>query len=84
MCLAVPGKIVEISESCSIRMALVDFGGVARSACLECIDDAAVGNYVLVHAGFAISKVDEEEALRTVSLLKELERLDESSGHVAP
>jgi len=75
MCLAVPGKIVEIYESDGIRMAQIDFGGVARSACLEYLQDASVGNYVLVHVGFAISKVDEEEALRTYRCLEEMDQL---------
>jgi hydrogenase expression/formation protein HypC len=83
MCLAVPGKIVEIYESEGIRMAQVDFGGVTRSACLEYLREAAVSSYVLVHVGFAISKVDEEEALRTYEYLEEMDRLAElqAGGH---
>ncbi len=75
MCLAVPGKIVESYDSHGIRMSKVDFGGITREACLEYLPDAAVGDYVLVHVGFAISKVDEEEAARTFQYLAEMDEL---------
>jgi hydrogenase expression/formation protein HypC len=89
MCLAIPGKIVELYESDGIRMAQVDFGGVTRSACLEYLQDITPGNYVLVHVGFAISKVDEEEAARTYQYLAEMDQLAEldaasEPGHEAP
>ncbi len=77
MCLAIPGKITDIQESGGIRMAKVDFGGVIRQACLEYLPEASVGNYVMVHVGFAISKVDEEEAARTYHYLQELDQLRE-------
>jgi hydrogenase expression/formation protein HypC len=77
MCLAIPGKIVEIYETEGLRMAGIDFAGVKRHACLEYVPSAEVGNYVLVHVGFAISKVDEEEAARTYQYLAELGQLDE-------
>ncbi len=75
MCLAVPGKIVESYDNHGIRMSKVDFGGITREACLEYLPDAAVGDYVLVHVGFAISKVDEEEAARTFQYLAEMDEL---------
>lgn len=77
MCLAVPGKIVDLYESRGMRMAKVDFGGVTREACLEYIPDASAGNYVLVHVGFAISLIDEEEAARTYQYLREMDQLTE-------
>jgi len=74
MCLAVPGKILELFQEEGIRMARVEFGGVVRNACMEYLPEAAVGDYVIVHVGFAISKVDEEEAQRTYQLLAEMEQ----------
>jgi hydrogenase expression/formation protein HypC len=69
MCLAVPGKIVKIAES---FMALVDLAGVEREVSLELVPEAKEGNYVLIHAGFAIQLIDEEEALKTLELFKEM------------
>jgi hydrogenase expression/formation protein HypC len=77
MCLAIPGRVVETFERDELRMAKVQFGGIVREACLEYVPDAAVGEYVLVHVGFAISRVDEEEAARTYQLLEELDQLSE-------
>jgi hydrogenase expression/formation protein HypC len=72
MCLAVPGKIVEIADGA----ARVDFGGVQREAGLDALPDAAVGDYVLVHAGYAIARLDEDEALETIRLLREAGALE--------
>ena len=77
MCLAIPGKIVDFHESHGVRMSKVDFGGITREACLEYIPDAKLGDYVLVHVGFAISRVDEEEAARTYRYLQEMDQLSE-------
>ena len=78
MCLGIPGRIVEISDDAGLRMGVVDFGGVRREVCLAYLeDDVAVGDYAVVHVGFAISKVDEEEAKRTFEMLKEMSELDE-------
>ncbi|HEY1496898.1 MAG TPA: HypC/HybG/HupF family hydrogenase formation chaperone [Candidatus Solibacter sp.] len=77
MCLAIPGKIVEFHENHGVRMSQVDFGGITREACLEYVPDAKLGDYVLVHVGFAISKVDEEEAARTYRYLEEMGQLSE-------
>jgi hydrogenase expression/formation protein HypC len=77
MCLAIPGKIVAFHENHGVRMSKVDFGGITREACLEYLPDAKVGDYVMVHVGFAISKVDEEEAARTYRYLQELDQLAE-------
>ena len=78
MCLAIPGKVVEFHNTDGIRMSKVDFGGVTREACLEYLPEAALGDYVLVHAGFAISRVDPDEAARTLQLLAEMKDLDEA------
>jgi hydrogenase expression/formation protein HypC len=77
MCLAIPGKVIEAFDRDGMRLAKVQFGGIAREACLEYVPDTKVGEYVLVHVGFAISKVDEEEALRTYQLLEEMDQLTE-------
>ena len=78
MCLAIPGKVMEFHQTDGLRMSRVDFGGVSREACLEYLPEAAIGDYVLVHAGFAISRVDPEEAARTLRLLEEMGQLDEA------
>lgn len=78
MCLGIPGRIVEIADDAGLRMGVVDFGGVRREVCLAYLDDdVAVGDYAIVHVGFAISKVDEAEAKRTFEMLKEMSELDE-------
>jgi hydrogenase expression/formation protein HypC len=78
MCLAIPGRVLEFHDADGVRMSKVDFGGVAREACLAYLPEAKVGDYVLVHAGFAISRVDPEEAARTLRLLEEMGSLDEA------
>jgi hydrogenase expression/formation protein HypC len=82
MCLAVPGKLTELYDAGGIAMARVDFGGVTREACLAYLPEAAVGDYVLVHAGFAITMVDQAEALQTLEDLRQLGELagEEDSG----
>ena len=77
MCLAIPGKVVDAFDQNGMRMAKVQFGGIIREACLEYVPDTKVGEYVLVHVGFAISKVDKEEAARTYQLLEEMDQLTE-------
>jgi hydrogenase expression/formation protein HypC len=69
MCLGIPGKVIDIREEAGLRMGRVDFGGVRKEACLAYEPDVEVGDYVIVHVGFAISRVDEEEALRTLEML---------------
>lgn len=76
MCLAVPGKIENISgDEPLYRMGKVNFGGVLKQVSLAYVPEAIVGDYVIVHAGFAISKVDEEEAMKVFDLFKEMEEL---------
>lgn len=74
MCLAIPGEVLEISGGDPLtRMARVSFGGVIREASLAYVPDAKPGDYVLVHAGFALQKVDEEEARRTLELFEQMD-----------
>jgi len=77
MCLAIPGKVIEVFEAQGLRMARADFGGTIRKVCLEYLPEAGLGDYVLVHVGFALSRVDPEEAARTYQLLHELGQLEE-------
>lgn len=77
MCLGVPGKVVAVLDEDGVRMGKVDFGGVARKVCLEHVPDVLVGEYVLVHVGFALSKLDEVEARRVFELLLELDQLED-------
>lgn len=77
MCLAIPGKVIETYANNGMHMARVQFGGVTREACLEYVPDTRVGEYVLVHVGFAISRVDEDEAKKTYAALLELDQLGE-------
>jgi len=78
MCLGIPGRIVEIRDDAGLKMGTIDFGGVRREVCLAYLgDEVAVGDYAIVHVGFAISKVDEEEAKRTFEMLQEMGELDE-------
>jgi hydrogenase expression/formation protein HypC len=72
MCLAVPGKINEIYSAGAMRMAKVDFGGVIREVCIETLPEAKVGDYTIVHAGFALNLLSEEEAQSTLDILSEL------------
>ncbi len=85
MCLAIPGKILEIETDVQPVMARVSFGGVQKRICLEWLPEARIGDYVLVHVGFAISKMDEREALETLKLLDEIEgAYDELNGEEPP
>ena len=81
MCLAIPGKILEIDPVTQPKMGNVSFAGIQKRVCIEWVPDVKVGDYVLVHVGFAISTIDEEEALETLRLLAEMGDLaDELSG----
>lgn len=71
MCLGVPGRIIEVQEGGLMRMGKVDFGGITRQVCLAYVPEAQVGDWVIVHVGFAISRLEEEEALETLRLLGE-------------
>ncbi|MCL4395599.1 MAG: HypC/HybG/HupF family hydrogenase formation chaperone [Chloroflexi bacterium] len=78
MCLGVPGKVISIEpNSLGMTMGKVSFGGVAKEVCLAYVPDAAVGDYVIVHAGFALNKLDEAEAMEVFELLKEMGEVEE-------
>ena len=78
MCLGIPGRITEIHDENGVAMGTVDFGGVRRSVCLAYVaNDVAPGDYAVIHVGFAIAKVSEDEAKRTYTLLEEMSQLDE-------
>jgi hydrogenase expression/formation protein HypC len=76
MCLAVPGKILEIYEINGLLMGKIDFGGVTREVCLTYVPEAKVGDYTIIHVGFALNLVDEAEALETLSLLEQISNQD--------
>jgi len=83
MCLAIPGKIqsIDIIHNGMVRMAKVSFGGIIKEASLEMLPAADIGDYVLVHVGVAISKIDEAEAAKTFEYLKEIGEIDELIEH---
>jgi len=80
MCLGVPGKVIEKYEAGGLPMGKVDFGGVVREACLAYVPDVEVGDYTLIHVGFAISKLSEKEAMETLEILNEIGMLEEELG----
>jgi hydrogenase expression/formation protein HypC len=77
MCLGVPGKLTEIYETGGMHMCKVDFGGVTREACLQALPEAKLGDYVIVHAGFALNILSEQEAQETLDVLTELALVEE-------
>jgi hydrogenase expression/formation protein HypC len=77
MCLGIPAKIVEIYPQGNLKMAKVDFGGVMKEVCLEYVPEAQIGDYCLVHVGFAISLMDEEEAQETLKLIGEVAAIED-------
>lgn len=80
MCLAVPGKVIDLHEREGTLMSVVDFGGVHKDVCLQYIPDVAIGDYVVVHVGFAIQRLDEESALKTLAEFEHLGVLNEEFG----
>ena len=83
MCLAIPGKVISVDDGVS-RMGKVQFGGITRTACLDFVPEAGIGDYVLVHVGFALSKIDEEEARKTLADLETLANLQDELGPEEP
>ena len=78
MCLGVPGKVLSIEpNSVGMTMGKVSFGGVAKEVCLAYVPEAEIGDYVIVHAGFALNKLDEEEAMEVFELLKQMGEIEE-------
>ncbi len=85
MCLAVPGRIVAITQDVGgIRMAQLDFGGIQKQACLAYVPEAGVGDYVIVHVGFALSVIDEESAQETLRHFREMGVLEQELGEAPP
>jgi hydrogenase expression/formation protein HypC len=83
MCLGIPGKVTEVYTDHEMRMGKVDFGGVAREVCLEAVDEVKVDDYVIVHAGFALSILSEEDAMETLSILNEMSLLADEMDEIA-
>ena len=77
MCLGVPGKVVEIYEVDDVRMGKIDFDGIKKEVCLAYLPDIQVGDYTIVHVGFAITQLDEASALETLAMFRELGTLQE-------
>ncbi len=84
MCLGIPGKIIEIYTSGTLRMCKVDFGGVVREACIETLPEAQVGDYTIIHAGFALNLLSEEEAMSSLEALRELFSVEEELNAADP
>ncbi len=80
MCLGIPGKIIEIYERDGLRMGKIDFGGIVREACLAYVPEAQLGDYTIIHVGFALNVIDEDEAQQTLALLDEIGALGEELG----
>ncbi len=76
MCLAIPGKVLEIDTNSQPLMGKVSFGGIKKDVCLEWLPNVKIGDYVIVHVGFAISKVDENEAIETLRMFEEMDKLE--------
>ena len=77
MCLAIPGKVEEITTEGGLRLGRVNFGGVIKRVCLDYVPEVEVGDYTIVHVGFALSKIDEAEALRTLEVFRQMGVLEE-------
>lgn len=84
MCLAVPGRVIEIYEQSGLKMCKIDFGGVTREACLAYVPDIEVGEYTVVHVGFAISRISPEEAQESLALLQQIVDREEETGAEEP
>ena len=76
MCLAVPGKILDIYLSNGLLMGKIDFGGVTREGCLSYVPEAKIGDYTIIHVGFALNLIDEKDAMETLTLLDEISKQD--------
>ena len=84
MCLGIPGEIVGVRDDDGLRVGRVRFAGITRDVCLDYVPDAAVGEYVLVHVGFAISRIDREEAARAYRVLEEIGQTAELTSDREP
>jgi hydrogenase expression/formation protein HypC len=77
MCLGIPGKVVELYETNGMKMAKIDFGGVVKEACMEYLPEVKLGDYTIIHVGFGLSILDEQEAKETMDLLKQIDAMGE-------
>ncbi len=77
MCLGIPAKVIELYEANGMKMAKVDFGGALKEACMEYLPEVKVGDYTIIHVGFGLSILDEQEAMETMELLRQIEALGE-------
>ncbi|MCW5964952.1 MAG: HypC/HybG/HupF family hydrogenase formation chaperone [Bryobacterales bacterium] len=84
MCLAIPGQVLDVYEANGARMGRVDFGGITKEVCLTFVPEAMVGDYAIVHAGFALSRVDERSALESLATFRELGLIEEELGITQP
>ena len=84
MCLAIPGKIVEIYETNGLLMSKIDFDGLTREACLAYVPEAQVGDFTVIHVGFALHLISEEEAQETLSLLRQIADFEAELGSQEP
>jgi hydrogenase expression/formation protein HypC len=75
MCLGIPAKVIELYETNGLKMAKVDFGGVIKEACMEYLPEVKLGDYTIIHVGFGLSILDEQEAMETMDLLKQIDSL---------
>jgi hydrogenase expression/formation protein HypC len=80
MCLGIPGKVVELYEINGMKMAKIDFNGVYKEACMEYLPEINIGDYTLVHVGFGLSIIDENEAREAMNLLNQIAAMDEEKG----
>jgi len=77
MCLGIPARVIELYETNGMKMAKVDFGGVIKEACMEYLPEVKLGDYAIIHVGFGLSILDEQEAKETLDLLHQIETLGE-------
>jgi len=75
MCLGIPAKVIELYKTNGLKMAKVDFGGVVKEACMEYLPEVKLGDYTIIHVGFGLSILDEQEAMETMELLKQIDAL---------
>ena len=80
MCLGVPGKIIEVMETSGLKMGKVDFGGVIKEACLAYVPEAKIGDYCIIHVGFALSILNEVEAMASLDSINQIAEMDETLG----
>ncbi len=80
MCLGIPGKVIELYETNGMKMAKIDFSGVVKEACMEYLPEIKIGDYTLIHVGFGLSIIDEQEALETMILLNQIAAMGEEEG----